>query len=525
MLPFPDVVKDACKNVYAGRIDGSKGEDDAFAHATDCSIKVLRLDWLVGIVNELLSESSFISAQPFAIFSDMETLWKDASRLVGKFSVALLSFVWSILCIAGEAKAPSPFRSGERIVLLGDSITKNGKYLYFLQLFEELRHPGRGVSFLNAGISGDRVDSGRERLDWDVLPLKPDRVIVMFGMNDVKLALWEGSMPDAAEQDARDKAVSGFRRELERLIDGLATAGVRCDLATPPPYDQYDAASKAVCRANGNEPGLARLAEVVRQIAAERGLGLVDVHRPLTDILKSHPELGLLRGDRIHPWWEGHLLLAVQYLEAMGEDGEVGRVELTASAAKRGFCYAPKRLPFPRLDVFWRNMERTVETAYPFEERFNREILVVKGLPAGRYAILADGREFASFDAAELAHGVNIATCDTPSQRCAQVAAKTMIELMTLETTFRDVPYMARTERSVKDLDKWLKSLEKNPHHAYYASCVKSYREQKERTSETCAQGAALRARLSKEARAMPWVITVRRQAGDEQCKQETKGE
>lgn len=273
---------------------------------------------------------------------------------------------------------------------------------------------------------GDSKFIGERVVDKDAvnaigtgLPLKPDRVIVMFGMNDVKLALWEGSMPDAAEQDARDKAVSGFRRELERLTDGLATAGVRCDLATPPPYDQYDAASKAVCRANGNEPGLARLAEVVRQIAAERGLGLVDVHRPLTDILKSHPELGLLRGDRIHPWWEGHLLLAVQYLEAMGEDGEVGRIELTASAAKRGFCYAPKRLPFPRLDVFWRNMERTVETAYPFEERFNREILVVKGLPAGRYAILADGREFASFDAAELAHGVNIATCDTPSQRCA----------------------------------------------------------------------------------------------------------
>ena len=100
-----------------------------------------------------------------------------------------------------------------------------------------------------------------------------------------------------------------------------------------------------------------------------------------------------------------------------------------------------------------------------------------------------------------------------------------MIELMTLETTFRDVPYMARTERSVKDLDKWLKSLEKNPHHAYYASCVKSYREQKERTSETYAQGAALRARLSKEARAMPWMISIRRQPGDEQCKQETKGE
>lgn len=454
----------------------------------------------------------------------MGTLLKNSLRIVGKFYVALLSFVWSILCIAGEVKSPLPFRSGERIVFLGDSITKNGKYLYFLQLFEELRHPGRGVTFLNAGISGDRVDSGRERLDWDVLPLKPDRVIVMFGMNDVKLALWESATPDAAAQDARDKAVSGFRRELERLIDGLATAGVRCDLATPPPYDQYDAASKAVCRTNGNEPGLARLAEVVRQVAAERGLGLVDVHRPLTAVLKSHPELGLLRGDRIHPWWEGHLLLAVQYLEVMGEDGEVGRIELTASAAKRGFRYAPKRLPFPSLDVFWRNMERTVETAYPFEERFNREILVVKGLQAGRYAVLADGREFASFDAAELAHGVNIAMCDTPSCRQAQTAAKTMIELMTLETTFRDVPYMARTERSVKDLDQWLKSLEKNPHHAYYASCVKSYREQKERAPETQAQARALRARLSREAQAKPWVISVRRLTGVEQGKHEVRG-
>ena len=49
----------------------------------------------------------------------------------------------------------------------------------------------------------------------------------------------------------------------------------------------------------------------------------------------------------------------------------------------------------------------------------------------------------------QLATGVDIATRDTPSQRQAQVAARTMIELMNLETAFRDVAYMERTERCV----------------------------------------------------------------------------
>lgn len=429
---------------------------------------------------------------------------------------------------AGVVSGLTPFRSGERVAFLGDSITKNGKYLYFLQLFQELRHPGSGVMLLNAGISGDRTDSGRERLEWDVLPLRPDRVLVMFGMNDVKLTLWESATPDAVAQTARDKAVGDFRRELGRLADRLAAMGVRYALATPPPYDQYDTASKASCRANGNEPGLSRIAEVVRQVASERGVERVEVHRPLTAVLKAHPELGLLRGDRVHPWWEGHLLLAVPFLEALGEDGLVGRLDLAPSEAERGVRYAPTQLPFPRLDVFWRGMEKTVEAAYPFTDRFNREILRVADLPAGRYAVLAEGRPFAAFDAAELARGVNIATCDTPSQRQAQVAAKTMVELMKLETTFRDVAYMERTERSVKDLDRWLASLEKNPHHKYYSTCVKSYREQKVRIAEIGAKAKELRARMAAEAQARPWTISVRHLTDREQeqngCKPKGEG-
>ena len=440
--------------------------------------------------------------------------------------VALLMAVLSVVAEAdgacpqgGRGSVPKPFRPGERVVFLGDSITKSGKYLYFLQLFQELRHPGSGVTLLNAGISGDRTDSGRERLDWDVLPMKPDRVIVMFGMNDAKLVLWESATPDATNEAARATAVSDFRRELNKLADSLTAAGVRYDLATPPPYDQYDTESKAACRANGNEPGLARLAEVVRTVAAERGVGLIEVHRPLTDILKRHPEIGFLRGDRVHPWWEGHLLLAVQYLEALGESGEVGRIDLTARAAQKGFRYEPKKLPFPRLDVFWRDTEKKVEAACPFATRFNREILTVKGFPKGRYAVLADGTPFAEFDAAELATGVNIATLDTPSQRQAQVAARTMTELMNLETAFRDVAYMERTERCVKDLDTWLKSLERNPHHTYYANCVKSYREQKAKAAEICAQAKVLRARMAEEARAKPWTLAVRRLTDGEQIR------
>jgi len=62
----------------------------------------------------------------------------------------------------------------------------------------------------------------------------------------------------------------------------------------------------------------------------------------------------------------------------------------------------------------------------PFSREFTQQILLVRGLAAGDYALSIDGKEIRQFTAAELADGVNLAgEVNTPqSQQAAAVLAE-----------------------------------------------------------------------------------------------------
>ena len=86
-----------------------------------------------------------------------------------------------------DAGGVGRFADGERVAFFGDSITHGGSYHGYLQLYWNTRYPGSGVRILNCGRGGGTAASGLSRFDTDLLGLKPDRVFVMFGMNDLGL--------------------------------------------------------------------------------------------------------------------------------------------------------------------------------------------------------------------------------------------------------------------------------------------------------------------------------------------------
>lgn len=138
----------------------------------------------------------------------------------------------------------------------------------------------RKVRLVNAGRAGDTVADGLGRLA-EVLSLRPQLVLVAFGLNDMKKQV--------------DPAV--FNQELEAMVDRLRGAGARVVLLTtthlligagpmlgldPQPYN-----------------------EVTRALARRRGLPLVDIYR---DGRKLNRRRYLL--DMVHPNAEGHARLA-----------------------------------------------------------------------------------------------------------------------------------------------------------------------------------------------------------------------
>lgn len=355
-----------------------------------------------------------------------------------------------------EADGVARLADGERVVFFGDSITHDGRYVYNLQLFQNLRRPGSGTRLLNGGISGDSAAGGVGRWRDDILPMRPDRAFVMFGMNDVGRDLYATATPTDVQAKGRAAARARYEANLRALAALMPTSGVKTVFVTPSPYNQYSLQPERENLAQCNEPGLAACADRVRALAAERHFGVVDLHAPMTAMFKAHPAFAFCR-DRVHPGAEGHLVMAALLAEAMryssvvaraAIDAETGRARplgardgsrnctltrVQASPRRVAFTYAPKALPFPKLPEY----ERVDGAFYPLTARLNQEPFVVTGLADGRYTLAFDGRPVGVFTAAALAQGVNVALLDTPNQRRAREAARPMAELQHVNARLR----------------------------------------------------------------------------------------
>lgn len=479
------------------------------------------VEWLVRVEeNEMLASSMRALGNRKVEFHETEG---DHGGGVTPSSYFLRDFVMKTVDAGGVGR----FAPGERIAFFGDSITHGGRYWAYLQLFAALRHPGWNVRCFNAGISGDTAGGGIGRWDWDVKSLKPDRAFVMFGMNDVDRDAYATTTPTEAEGKRRAGALARYRDNQRKLAGMVRDAGVKTVLVTPSPYDQYSeqpARNFLAC----NEVGLAACAGIVRDLAAERMLGTVEFHAPLTGQLKAHPDLRLCGGDRVHPQGAGHLLMAALVLEAMGEpatvatvviDAEKGKVEkladgktrnavVTAVSAKPDgvrFTYAPKALPLPAFPEYLAD-----DKIYPLTEKFNRETIVVKGLAEGRYDLAFDGKTVGTFAAAEFGKGVNVALLDTPNQRRAQETFKVVEELRTFENDRRILAEKDRSLRALKialddfaAADKWLDEhvaaaeRQKAPWASYTRQGTVRYRQLRTRRAELAAKADDLYERVN----------------------------
>ncbi len=352
----------------------------------------------------------------------------------------LLFLVFAL--IAGHAvAAPSPaFVAGDRWVAIGDSITHDGPYPRYVDLFQVLRHPDQPVTYSNAGVSGDSAAGALRRFDWDIIPQNgpaPTVATIMLGMNDCGRDLYAAnSADDDAGQQKRRSRLDNYAKSMRTLVERLQARGVRVILMTPSPYDDTSAMDKP------NLPGvngaLAACADIARTLASEYDLAVIDLHGPLTALnqrlQKAAPQFTMISGDRVHPGPPGSFAMAYHILRAQNRAGPFVQVQLNAATAQvrfaRGaavsdfssdaedgltFAYLADSLPV----AVPANTQEALAWV-PFSEEFNREELRVSGLQPGDYTLAIDEKSVGTFSAQTLGLGIDLAALPTPQIRQAK---------------------------------------------------------------------------------------------------------
>ena len=127
----------------------------------------------------------------------------------------LLLFLFLPLCASAQKVAP--FKGGDRVAFVGNSITDGGHYHSYIWLYYMTRFPEARMRMYNCGIGGDTSLEILRRIDHDVFAKRPTVLTLTFGMNDSGYFEYNGDNPGAFA----DSKVAESRRnflEIEKKL-------------------------------------------------------------------------------------------------------------------------------------------------------------------------------------------------------------------------------------------------------------------------------------------------------------------
>lgn len=176
----------------------------------------------------------------------------------------------------------------------------------FVQLAASLinvAQPNMEVQIVNRGNSGDTIVDLKARWEEDVIQEKPDTLYIMIGVNDVVNRYNEEKRHLAVDDETYGSA---YRELVRTTVDRIAPRIILLEptcLELPPD------------EAPNRELG--RLSEIVGEVGAEFGLDVLPIYQRLSLVVSK----GWSRGwytDPTHPYFSGHLLVALTIMEHLG---------------------------------------------------------------------------------------------------------------------------------------------------------------------------------------------------------------
>lgn len=332
------------------------------------------------------------------------------------------------------------FSDGDRIVMIGDSITHQSLYVKYLEHFYQTRYPDREISFINAGISGDKTAGIIGRFDWDIVPKNATHITILIGVNDMQGG---ASIDDTISR-------------LRQIIETAKGKGITVTVLGGVMYDVDSSYTTQGISVSGIDKKLNNYIKACKVLAEELKVNYIELNDYLIDITERTREANpgamvIMSADRIHPSDAGGFVMAELIAKQQGFDKYVSNIEIdvdsnaivtshnaettlnNANSTSVSYEYKANAVPFATNDSY--NVASGGDSSsnkvtggfvgINVTDELNNEIIKVTGLEDGEYTIAFDGNVVTTATSDELAEGVNIATLATnPGQKKAQNVLK-----------------------------------------------------------------------------------------------------
>lgn len=232
----------------------------------------------------------------------------------GCLAAVLILFTSCGFASRGMAQQPLPFFHSNDVVLFqGDSITDGGRqrtgsdynhimgqdYAYLLAAEVGAAYPERNLTFVNRGISGERVLDLALRWQEDTLALKPSLLSILVGINDT---LATGDRAESLEQ---------YEATYDKLLAGTIAALPATKIILAEPFMLPVGKYKTDYGAQMIE--VKKRQAVVFRLAAKYHLPIV-LYQHAFDLACAKAPAEHWSWDGIHPTYAGHGLMAQEWL-------------------------------------------------------------------------------------------------------------------------------------------------------------------------------------------------------------------
>jgi lysophospholipase L1-like esterase len=266
----------------------------------------------------------------------------------------------------GSEPATWSLLTGDRVVLLGDTVIEREGETGAIETALVATHPGAALTIRNLGWSGDTVwadsrgvfdapSAGYTRMLAVVRELRPTIVLVAYGRNE--------SFAGVAGLEAFRDQLARLCRDLRGPVGESGEAPPRLVLVTPPPFEATRPLSAPTAAARNL--ALAEYCVAIRAVAAEQGAGLVDL---FADIAPQLPAGVPLTENGVHLTAAGYEAAGAVFAAAAGRpiSGDfAGR-----TAAIRAAVNEKNRLFFHR----WRPANETYLFLFRRHEQGNNAV-------------------------------------------------------------------------------------------------------------------------------------------------------
>lgn len=230
----------------------------------------------------------------------------------------------TVQLVAGEPnKKSAPLTgaaslAGKRVMVLGDSVTQDGRYLSYVEYYLQKQNPTRNFDIINAGLASETTSGLTEeghpgprpcihdRLDLALADIKPELVIACYGMND---GIYK---PLSKERE------DAFHNGIIWLVEKCRAIGAEVILITPPAFD-------VDCQGGVKAAGFDynSVLDVYSEWELKTrpgGATVIDLHVPMSQQVKPCREAGHPlhnQGDGVHPADMGHFVIAKAIMQGL----------------------------------------------------------------------------------------------------------------------------------------------------------------------------------------------------------------